>query len=37
MKVQMTEIGLVVLLTAIVVFWGAIAALVRKHGNRRSE
>jgi hypothetical protein len=37
MKEQMTQIGVVVLLTAIVVFWGAIAALVRKHGSRRPQ
>jgi hypothetical protein len=37
MKTQMTEIGIVVLLTAIVVFWGAIATLVRKHGQKHTD
>ena len=37
MKTQMTEIGIVVLLTAIVVFWGTIAAMVRKHGRKRTD
>jgi hypothetical protein len=33
----MTEIGIVVLLTAIVLFWGTIAALVKKHGQKRTD
>lgn len=37
MKTQMTEIGIVVLVTAIVLFWGVIAALVRKHGQKRPQ
>jgi hypothetical protein len=37
MRTQMTEIGIVILLTAIIVFWGTIAALVRKHGQKRTD
>jgi hypothetical protein len=37
MKEQMTQIGSVILITALVMFWLAVATLIRKHGQKRSR
>jgi hypothetical protein len=37
MRTQMTEIGITILLTGIVLFWAGIAALIRKNGQKRSR
>ena len=37
MKEQMTVAGVVVLCTAIVLFWAVIAAAVRKHSQKRAR